>query len=599
MIDELMKNKTSQPSTEFPLEVCYYFFSKSFSTRNSPADAYRAIATQILEHFYGLEKINNLFSLWVGNGATINRASESEIVDTISQCLPHLPNLYFVIDAIDESSEDHRLIQQLSKWCEGSPLKVLLFSRPDVASLRRRIPETNRIILSEANVNADIACYLNIEINNLIQDNLLPCDVDQSNILSHLVHRAEGMFLWARLIIAYLNGPAMTQYQRLKTIMEVNTEGLDQLDEMYKCIEARINSMDPYSKQLARQSLMWVSYSMLTPGELKEALFAEGWDMEPRDMSEQFEHAVIIVCGGLVEKHIKAGGCFRYIHLTALEFVQRGSRSPRHIGHPLIPSESISKALIATRCISSLETIPQRPLSARLGQPALLPTVKKQWPLLRFALGWMELSLQAIASSLSTDTPAQEVLDMVDRASEYLRNGLSIMVWVEAWYSFHTATNVPIPEHTTSNTRTIEVANFAVLQNTIGDLSRAMSLEVIQNANKFHFYLSEAQEFVQDMILLQTEWGKVLSSSPHEIWGDVTIFTKSRFFVSTKAASAECLAPEMMVGTYHDPRKTTKPTFSISMSSVDGRQLAVLAIFSPEYVLILTRLICFHGRTMC
>lgn len=569
IIHELKKND-HQSDTDSAPEVCYYFFSQNLNTRNSPVDAYRAIATQMFEYFKMFEKVSNIFALGIRSGAVLQKSSEDEIVDTISQCLPHLPNLYFVVDAIDECSHSDRLIRQLSKWCDSSPLKVVMLSRPDVAGLRRRIPRNDRIILGGAHVNADIARYLQLEVETLVEEGLLSENVDQVAIVSHLVGRAEGMFLWARLIIAYLNGPAMTRAQRLATIMERNTEGLDQLDEMYKRIETRINSMDPHSKSMSRKALMWVAHVGISPEELKDALFPEGWDMEPRGISEQFEHAVIVVCGGLVEKGPQPTNFFRYIHLTALEFVQPRSRCPLH--HSLIPSAPESKALITTRLISFLQAIPQGPLSGVLGEAASPATVLYQLPLLRLATDWIDFSLQTIAVSTDSSTNMPEkVIKMADNASKYLKNRLSIMVWVEAWYNLRTS-----PEGSQSCTTN----RFESLRDDIVSLStRIQNLESIENL------LSNLRDFANDLINLDVAWASLLRGSPHEIWGDVTIFTKSRFLVPTTAGSAQCLAPEMVVEPDLDTSKTTKPTFSVSMSSADGRQLAVLAIFPCEYVM--------------
>lgn len=496
----------------------------------------------------------------------MQKGSESEIVDTITQCLPHLPNLYFVVDAVDECSHSERLIRQLTSWCVSSPLKVLVLSRPDVAGLRRRIAKGNRIELRGPQVNADIACYLEMEIEALVQDGLLSEDVDQPGIVSHLVARSEGMFLWARLIISYLNGPAMTRAQRLAIIMEENTEGLDQLDEMYKRIETRIKSMDPHSRRMSQKSLMWVAHVGISAEALKDAIFPEGWDMEPNGASDQFEHAVIVVCGGLVEKGPQSGDCFRYIHLTALQFVQHASHPLRHIEDPLIPSATISKSRIAARCISLLESIPQRPLSGRLGEAASRSTLLGQWPLLRIAAGWMDLSLDSFAvNNYSSATIPEETVEMADYASQFLTNRLSLMVWVEVWYNLCTSPH---------ETQQVISERFISLRDRIINI-----LTQKQLAMRIEHYISTLRHFIHDMIQLHAAWGSVLKRSPHDIWGDVTVFTKSRFFVSTKAASAQCLAPEMISGVHIDANETVKPTFSASMSSANGRQLAVLAIF--------------------
>ena len=490
---------------------------------------------------------------------TERHASESELVEIISQCLPHLPNLYFVTDGVDECTESANLLRQLAEWCTCSPLRAVLFSRPDVASLCRSVRRDRQIQLARHVLDADIGRYVKSSVKELLEQRLLPSGADIESIVSHLIDRAEGMFLWIRLMVSYLNSPGMTRSERLAVIMEPNTEGLDRLDEMYSRIQARIDSSNPHSKSLARRALLWTVHVSLSSSELQEALYPNGWDSE-NDGTDRFDHAVIIVCCGLLEK--AQNGRFQFIHLTARVFAERGS--PRY-GAPLTPGRIQGKALLATRCLSYLSShIPAKPLSGRMQVRAGRPELQQQWPLLEFVtVNWITFLLDSVKSC--GDAPeVTEVTQMVQLASAFIGQPLRLMVWIEAFYTYCTAS----------------VDFLASVQNALRCLDTS-AVHSTRPKERMHL-LSEINELVGELCRINKTWGETLHKNPAEIWGDVTVFTKSRFMVSTRAASVETLAPRLERGRRNAVADAIIPTFSISMSSSDAARLGILSIFPNE-----------------
>ncbi|KAH8882254.1 hypothetical protein GQ53DRAFT_847652 [Thozetella sp. PMI_491] len=546
--------------TDFPPEVCYFFFNKNSSTRNSPVDAYRALAAQIFHRFHKLEKIHNVFAVAVSENMTsLTKASENELVDVIVQCLPHLPMLYFVLDGIDECTDSRKLVAYVSDWCMASPLKVLFFSRPDVPSLLRALPEENRICLTGQHLDNDIARYLELVMDDMIWQRLLPANADRDQLIQNLVDRAEGMFLWVRLMVVFLNGPVMTKAERLETIMEAKAESLDQLDAMYCRIRTRIDRLDARSKNLAYKALMWTAYEVFSSHELREGICQDGWDMDDGASTEQFDQMIILICCGLIEKGLN--GRYKYIHLTALQFALTGSPRQASIS-PLVPPQVTSKALMATRYVSFLALqVPRKPLAGRIGQNAKAESVQERWPLLRFAAyRWIPFALDSIQQLPEVST-IDEVDQMISTVSPYLKEGLGIMVWVEALY-------------------TLLGVN---LRSTFQE-SRVKAIEMLGSPchPRVESFLSELQELLADMINLDQAWGITLGQTPSEIWGDVTVFTKSKFLVTTSAAMQESLAPRLEQAVDSPFTEPTKPIFSVAMSSSDASKLAVLSIFPSD-----------------
>lgn len=487
------------------------------------------------------------------------KASENELVEAVVQCLPYLPNLYFVLDGIDECSDCDNLVKKLLSWTDSTHLKVIIFSRPDVASLRRYTPKTGRIQLDHTILYSDMTVYVEEVFEEILEEGLLPETADKQMIVRKIVDRAEGMFLWVRLMANYLKSPAMTRSQRLKTIMEPVNPGLDRLDDMYSRIHARINSLDEYSIALAHRALLWTAYASPSSPMLCEALFPEGWDVDTAGSTEKFDHAIIVCCCGLVEKGY--GAVFRYIHLSALQYAQNGSQTQSGLA-PLLPDTSTSDAILGHGCISYLHrNIPNKPLSGQLGLMVHATVLERKYPLLRYAtLMWIHHVVGAFHTK-TTSSNSSQIADMAQVTSEYLESKLQMMAWVEALYTFASAG---------------DIAALSGLSTTIADM-----LEKPQS-DECKLPTQDIQELIKDLSLLNHDWGLALSTNPAEIWGDVTLFTRSRFFQTTKAATLESLVSELEYEGEQGVHKVVEPTFSAALSSSDANRLAILNIFPPK-----------------
>jgi hypothetical protein len=388
---------TNHDQSECPPAVCYYFFNQNTGQRNSPVDAYRAIVAQLFQQFWMLEKVYNIFALSLGEPELRTKASEHELVEIIRHSVLHLPNLFLVLDGIDECSNSGKLLRELANFCVGSPLKIIIFSRPNVACLRRHIHQQTRILINPEQVSHGIAIYLKQEVMALQQQSLLAKEVDIEDIGQRLVLRAEGMFLWARLMAGYLNSLAMTSSERMETILFSTPEGID---EMYSRIQEKINSLDGPTRSLARRALMWVAYSgsSLSSAQLKEILYPEGWDQDSSNDCGNLDNVIIISSCGLLEK--RRSGLYHYIHLTALDYA-RSSCSGCDFDKSLIPDRFQSKALMSARCISYLAySVPVQPLNQEPPGPARSNSLFKSLHFLSYSsLEWLGLFFEATVPS--------------------------------------------------------------------------------------------------------------------------------------------------------------------------------------------------------
>jgi hypothetical protein len=192
----------------------------------------------------------DIFAFSRDNRSSQRRASVAELVELLRLCFSRTSRLYLILDGIDECLEDRSLIQTLLKLSTCSPVKILLFSRLNVASLTKRVKLAQRLQLGRSALVTDIRCYFLNRLAALIEDGLLP-QVEPSALVDQLVRGADGMFLWAKLMVDYLDSPALTPRKRLATIQEVIfPEGLER---MYDRILALIAKRGKTERCLAGQ----------------------------------------------------------------------------------------------------------------------------------------------------------------------------------------------------------------------------------------------------------------------------------------------------------------------------------------------------------
>ncbi|KAK1569967.1 uncharacterized protein LY79DRAFT_678607 [Colletotrichum navitas] len=345
----------------------------------------------------------------------------------------------------------------------------------------------------------------------------------------------------------------MTKAQRLDSAVRPPSEDLDRLDDMYWRIRQRLLSHDIHSKSLDQNALTWAAHSSLQSPELRDAICPEGWDMDGGGTTTRFDHAVVLSCCGLIEKG--AHGTYQYIHLTALDFVQRSG---------LIPPPPEAKATMAGRCISYLAfSLPQKPLSGDMHKSADRIEVRRKWPLLQVsAAGWASLAIDALMMEDSTARKSEVVEEMITLGLRYLKMGLGLMVWIESLYTLGVATSL------------------------LGYQSSSQRYSLggkVSGSSQTTIFLQGLERLMEDVKAMHREWGPSLEESPAEIWRDITAFTTSKFLVKTKAVQVETLTSDLRISGTQDPELSVKPTFSTSTTSPDASLLANLGIFPSKY----------------
>jgi len=135
-------------------------------------------------------------------------ASREEVKDLVQLSLNCVGKTYIVLDGLDECDDCDDLVHQLRKVSEIPSVRLVLFSRPTVTTVPELIPHLTLLSIGLSN-NADIDHYLRNATMAMKEKRLLPQATDYAEVAKSLTHRADGMFLWARLMVTYLDSPAL------------------------------------------------------------------------------------------------------------------------------------------------------------------------------------------------------------------------------------------------------------------------------------------------------------------------------------------------------------------------------------------------------
>ncbi|KAM3080225.1 hypothetical protein ACMFMF_003634 [Clarireedia jacksonii] len=425
---EELRNGQQLNSHTVPI-VCYYFFYQDKDRKASRIGAYRAIATQIFQQCNQFNDIYDIYAL--ANDGVRTTASEHELLDLLRITIPRLSDVYFVFDSIDECSDNAKFLSELGNITASSNLKTILFSRPNVAYLRRSIREEHNISMSRETLDKDIAVLLDSELQALQDSSLLPLDYDLESARDILLQRAEGMFLWARLMMCYLNSVALTRQNRID---EISSSTPERLEDMYLKIFDHIKSMDPASRELASRVFMWVGYgkSSLKSEQIKEVV----WGLQAKgvapDQLDDIDHAIIVSCCGLIEKRVDSN--LRFIHLTARGFIHSPSLHLEN-GAGFVPLNSEAASEMSQKCIQYLRSsVPARPLGGEIHNSSSEDELRRRYPFLEYAIcHWTEHSTEALSNSVFSSASSlsyDQLEELGDALEEILKLNLSLMILI-------------------------------------------------------------------------------------------------------------------------------------------------------------------------
>lgn len=528
-----------------------------------------------MHHYHYDEDLLDIFHFIMGGPSSSGslQATSADLEALIKLCLVRFPG-FLLLDAIDECDDAKNLIGDLLWLSSNSATKILVFGRTNIARMNRTFPEALKLGVDRHAVANDIHLYLTSRMEILIEDDLLPAGSNVPELVACLSKGADGMFLWARLMINYLNSSALTPLQRRKTILEVILpEGLDQ---MYRRITQLIAQPGRVQLNLARQILTWAAFSAepLTIDELHDVLTFKDSDAEGYRFTD-FQETVSVVCGGLVECYSPSNSStgrqeiiVRCIHLSVKEHFSltlSTNQIPSSEGLYLAaePAANLQLMEVCFEYLSHYRPIghDETPRSGTIQGRSFARYASQNWPS-HFCYAFSYQALELIAKLDKFDETAIPILHTMIK---FLENPHAIKSWIEMFYSRirHNGIRAPSIHYLAS---ALHTSKLTILPQDRPIISVLQRLKAILN------------EWTVDIDRLVTDWGERLIESPGLIWDEVPAFLESKFIGTcskTVFTSLGSTAPQ-------ESSCSSKPLCAISKTAPHDQITGVLTIWPSK-----------------
>ena len=551
--------------------VCYYFFNQR-KFANKPLLAIQSILAQILQQRRWDNRILDTFSF-----ASIEQtggqlaASRLEMMDLLRVCFRHLDNTYIVLDGLDECEDSDEFLSFLIRTSCGSKARFLCFSRPTVKFLLSTVSELDSVKMDKEFVGPDIRRFLAMHLQRMAGEGLFAPHKDVSAYVEQLFNGSDGMFLWAKLMINYLQSPALTPHERIRTIQRVVRPEL--LDDMYRRILSALQASGNPVRALATKIFSWLLHcrTELTVDELHDAVTVS--NESPVAGSTKylnFDHTLFLTCNGLVT--ISPTRVCSFFHLSVHNFLRDRSQSLGASGEfasgpdSLVPTEFDGHWEILKCCIDYITAQepaqPQqgKPLSTlRLGTAADLVT--ERLSLIRYSsLHWFHhlSSIRVLLEERSSDR-AKQTRDVVSLLGRLISNQLAMTLWLESIYLFGLGGVSPARELLAWGAFIAGVSTSDKEGDDLG-LHSQLVLELAADLDNIH-----------------NVWAQNLLKKPYIVWGDLTAYTPSRFLARTNEVHMTTLRPEQP-----HPTLATLPLKTISKVSIDDSKIGILSVWPSK-----------------
>ncbi|KAI2631361.1 hypothetical protein GGS26DRAFT_92905 [Hypomontagnella submonticulosa] len=573
--------------------VYYYFFDYRSSTSNSSVSAYRSILAQMLWKRLEDKRLLDQLSFAIHNKSQGQLVSSKKIlVELLLLCLDN--DSILVLDGIDECTDNIALINDLQELTQTSTeIRILVLSRGNIDKLVRWVPDSSQVRFTKDRAQSDIRLFCHQQLDSLFEEHILPTVTrdERDEKADVLVRGADGMFLWARLMVNFLRSPFLTPKQRRGMISESTLP--QGLEEMYERIISLIASAGNLSVSLATNVLLWTIYAVapMSSRHLRQALIANR-SLPPELATEDpkyFEDSAIMACAGLIERTSKSTSwnssrdfiSLQLVHRSAAEMLQRKiGHFPPEDANPgrndsiILPAKWITNFQLATACLRQLlYYTPSQPLAGTLNQRISAKKLASDFCFTDYAaVNWMthlQRGMESFQESQNSPVDVDQSSSMFTKALlAFLKEPRVLSVWLESFYTEEYYRGELLYKHPPLNI----LDDFVRL---LDGIRHAQS-----QPRAYVEVLTTVQEFKLDLRRMIEAWEDVLEQSPEVIWDEMTGFVEGAFFFtpsSTKISVQQAQGPS--AGDI-----SLNCLAIVSQTSSKGDIKGVLSIWSPAFL---------------
>ncbi|KAL7914862.1 hypothetical protein GGI35DRAFT_161583 [Trichoderma velutinum] len=236
--------------------------------------------------------------------------------------------LHVIIDGLDECDDNTvasvvKTLDKLVATASSSTatlLKVLLCTqmRPEVV---RFVKKKHQVSLSSEkdNLNKAIQDYTLQRINAIRPSlsQLRITDDDVTALASQITQKADGMFLWAKLVMEYIN---KNLFYHRDEILKAATSLPRELGDFYgRMLSQIMANFDERSAQRISAVLSWIAFAK-RPLRLAELLSALAFDTKQEQVDELVPAYILDRCEPLIQK--QADSSYSFVHVSVRDFLQ-------------------------------------------------------------------------------------------------------------------------------------------------------------------------------------------------------------------------------------------------------------------------------------
>ncbi|KAK5121671.1 hypothetical protein LTR85_004843 [Meristemomyces frigidus] len=359
----------------------FYICSFQTPTANSCSQMLMALAAQLITQKPELSAY--VYDEYILKGQPPSKASLKQLIPCL---ISAFTTTHIVIDGLDEASEQEQkdmlavLLSFVVRKDATSGCKVAIFSRdtPLICKVVKQHPVVSLRDESAA-VDSSIRLYVHDEML-ILRDGLdVACVPEQvfDDIEQKLVSKADGMFLWVRLMLTTLRD--LHSVHDLLAAVESLPSGLD---EAYGRLLQHIRADSPRGNlQKARAIFSWIACAA-RPLKVYELLDALAFCTHPYVLSDHTKLAAqqLDRCKPLIE--VDRYGCVCFVHASVKEYLKDLSSGPLLALEPALYQTALGCMAYMRSSLALVDTsIPEHELvlSIAKGQHGLHDYAQATW----------------------------------------------------------------------------------------------------------------------------------------------------------------------------------------------------------------------------
>lgn len=303
------------------------------------------------------------------------KATTDEVLSVLALLLRQHPT-FLIIDGVDECSDIDLLLRCIPELCRKSDTRVIFFSRPHIKvpnEYHKWASDAPYIISIDSSSNKhDVEAYLVENLHELANQGYFGISMDRS-LITTAAQECTGNFLWASLLLKYLQAPLLSPDQR-RAKLEKPCQ-LNGLEAIYAHILTLLTLRPESEKRFIAGVFRLLTFGIHNPcmrGFQKALNVVPGQRTTESGSTVITNETIPLITCGLVE----VMPCnIMFTHKSVKEYLQTIAPQANPFS---LRNESWAHAHLAAVCISFLAfDIPKRPLGSTN------PTVLLQQPLLQ------------------------------------------------------------------------------------------------------------------------------------------------------------------------------------------------------------------------